>query len=189
MSGVRSSPSRLRERGVNLPGRAQTRRRTGGTGWRMECPGQRGPPMQLAWVTTSPRRKGPSLASACRRVGRRGKMVGERREEGKRGGGGRGRGLFVSFLLTPVISSDASTFSSCALMSSLSYFIIYNSDLPLEPPSAQPGAPAPPEDGERDEDAQEAAHIVFYSSTKNVTSRDKMLRHLGLAKGLENFAR
>lgn len=76
-------------------------------------------------------------------------------------------------------------------MSSLSYIVIYNSDLKLEPPSpTSPSAPAPSgSNEERDEDAQEAAQVVFYSSNKHVTTRDKMLRHLGLAKGLENFAK
>lgn len=67
-------------------------------------------------------------------------------------------------------------------MSSLSYIVIFNSDCKLDPPST-------PSNEERDEDAQEAAQVVFYSSNKQVTTRDKMLRHLGLAKGLENFAK
>lgn len=76
-------------------------------------------------------------------------------------------------------------------MSSLSYMIIYNSDLTLgndQPPSPRPSSAedGPPPD--RDEDAEEAAHIVFYSASNHITTRDKMLRHLGLAKGLENFA-
>jgi len=75
-------------------------------------------------------------------------------------------------------------------MSSLSYIVIFNSDLKLERPSTPPATGPPSGSNEdRDEDAQEAAQVVFYSSNKHVTTRDKMLRHLGLAKGLENFAK
>jgi hypothetical protein len=77
-------------------------------------------------------------------------------------------------------------------MSRLSYLIIYNSDLTLDDKvrsttagtSAQVDGPPP----ERDEDAEEAHQIVYYSANNHITTRDKMLRHLGLAKGLENFA-
>lgn len=43
-------------------------------------------------------------------------------------------------------------------------------------------------DGSQDEDSLEASQVLLYYSTRNVQTRDKMLRHLGLAKGLDNFA-
>ncbi|KAG1814547.1 hypothetical protein EV424DRAFT_1325928 [Suillus variegatus] len=39
-----------------------------------------------------------------------------------------------------------------------------------------------------DEDAEEQAQILFYSSQERATSRDKMLRQVGLAKALVNFS-
>ncbi|KAG1907762.1 uncharacterized protein F5891DRAFT_996942 [Suillus fuscotomentosus] len=39
-----------------------------------------------------------------------------------------------------------------------------------------------------DEDAEEQAQILFYSSQERATSRDKMLRQVGLAKALINFS-
>ncbi|KAG2053660.1 hypothetical protein BDR06DRAFT_956401 [Suillus hirtellus] len=39
-----------------------------------------------------------------------------------------------------------------------------------------------------DEDAEEQAQILFYSSRERATSRDKMLRQVGLAKALVNFS-
>ncbi|EIN05992.1 hypothetical protein PUNSTDRAFT_145383 [Punctularia strigosozonata HHB-11173 SS5] len=56
----------------------------------------------------------------------------------------------------------------------LSYLTIYNPSLK----SLEPG----------DEDAQEQAHIVFYTSRDGAVSRDKLLRQVGLAKALVSFA-
>ncbi|EIN06014.1 hypothetical protein PUNSTDRAFT_73646 [Punctularia strigosozonata HHB-11173 SS5] len=59
----------------------------------------------------------------------------------------------------------------------LSYLTIYNPSLkPLH--LVEPG----------DEDAQEQAHIVFYTSRERAVSRDKLLRQIGLAKALVSFA-
>lgn len=41
---------------------------------------------------------------------------------------------------------------------------------------------------DNDEDAEEQAQIVFYTSRDRAVSRDKMLRQVGLAKALVNFA-
>jgi len=38
------------------------------------------------------------------------------------------------------------------------------------------------------EDAEEQAHILFYTSKERAVSRDRMLRQIGLAKALVNFA-
>jgi hypothetical protein len=59
----------------------------------------------------------------------------------------------------------------------LLYLTIYN-------PTLKP--PAPVEDD--DEDAEEQAHILFYTSRERAVSRDKMLRQVGLAKALVNFS-
>ncbi|CED82821.1 Protein of unknown function DUF1712, fungi [Phaffia rhodozyma] len=61
----------------------------------------------------------------------------------------------------------------------LSYLLIYAIPSPEEERAAR--------DAFADEDSQEASQVLFYYSTRNVQTRDKMLRHLGLAKGLENF--
>jgi hypothetical protein len=39
-----------------------------------------------------------------------------------------------------------------------------------------------------DEDAEEQAHILFYTSKEQAVSRDRMLRQVGLAKALVNFS-
>lgn len=39
-----------------------------------------------------------------------------------------------------------------------------------------------------DEDAEEQAHILFYTARQRAVSRDKMLRQVGLAKALVNFS-
>jgi hypothetical protein len=59
---------------------------------------------------------------------------------------------------------------------SLSYLAIYN-------PTLQPSEPF-----EDDEDAEEQAHILFYTSKDRAVSRDRMLRQIGLGKALVNFA-
>lgn len=38
-----------------------------------------------------------------------------------------------------------------------------------------------------DEDAEEQAHILFYTGRERAVSRDKILRQVGLAKALVNF--
>ncbi|KAI5895317.1 uncharacterized protein SCHCODRAFT_02665679 [Schizophyllum commune H4-8] len=59
----------------------------------------------------------------------------------------------------------------------LLYLTIYN-------PTLKPARPVPKDD----EDAEEQAHIIFYTSKDRATSRDKMLRQVGLAKALVNFS-
>jgi hypothetical protein len=60
---------------------------------------------------------------------------------------------------------------------SLLYLTIYN-------PTLRPDIPEPDDD----EDAEEQAQILFYTSRDRAASRDKMLRQVGLAKALVNFA-
>ena len=60
---------------------------------------------------------------------------------------------------------------------SLLYLAIYN-------PTLQPSGPI----DSNDEDAEEQAHILFYTSKERAVSRDRMLRQIGLAKALINFA-
>jgi hypothetical protein len=45
-----------------------------------------------------------------------------------------------------------------------------------------------PQDDTEDEDAEEQAHILFYTSRERAVSRDRMLRQIGLAKALVNFS-
>ncbi|KAJ3515173.1 hypothetical protein NLJ89_g1914 [Agrocybe chaxingu] len=59
----------------------------------------------------------------------------------------------------------------------LSYLTIYN-------PTLRPTQPVE----EDDEDAEEQAHILFYTSRERAVSRDRMLRQIGLAKALISFA-
>jgi hypothetical protein len=59
----------------------------------------------------------------------------------------------------------------------LLYLTIYN-------PSLKPSGPIP----EDDDDAEEQAHILFYTSRERAVSRDRMLRQVGLAKALINFS-
>ncbi|KAJ3976427.1 hypothetical protein EV361DRAFT_295472 [Lentinula raphanica] len=58
----------------------------------------------------------------------------------------------------------------------LSYLTIYN-------PTLRPSTPIVD-----DEDAQEQAQILFYTSKERAVSRDRMLRQVGLAKALVNFS-
>lgn len=59
----------------------------------------------------------------------------------------------------------------------LLYLTIYN-------PTLRPSE----EVSKDDEDAEEQAQILFYTSQERATSRDKMLRQVGLAKALVNFS-
>ena len=59
----------------------------------------------------------------------------------------------------------------------LLYLTIYN-------PLLQPSGPV----NDDDEDAEEQAHILFYTSRERAVSRDKMLRQVGLAKALISFS-
>ncbi|KAK1219669.1 hypothetical protein PQX77_017620 [Marasmius sp. AFHP31] len=59
----------------------------------------------------------------------------------------------------------------------LSYLTIYN-------PTLKPSADV----SKDDEDAEEQAQILFYTSKERAASRDNMLRQIGLAKALANFS-
>jgi len=59
----------------------------------------------------------------------------------------------------------------------LLYLAIYN-------PTLRPKEPY----DHSDEDAEEQAHILFYTSKEHAVSRDRMLRQVGLAKALVNFS-
>ena len=59
----------------------------------------------------------------------------------------------------------------------LLYLVIYN-------PSLKP----PPEASKDDEDAEEHAHVLFYTANNHAVSKDRVLRQVGLAKALTNFA-
>ncbi|KNZ79607.1 Vacuolar fusion protein CCZ1 like protein [Termitomyces sp. J132] len=59
----------------------------------------------------------------------------------------------------------------------LLYLTIYN-------PTLKPPGPVLYDD----EDAEEQAHILFYTSKERAVSRDRMLRQVGLAKALVNFS-
>jgi hypothetical protein len=59
----------------------------------------------------------------------------------------------------------------------LLYLTIYN-------PTLQPSGPVAADD----EDAEEQAHILFYTSKERAVSRDRMLRQVGLAKALISFS-
>jgi hypothetical protein len=73
------------------------------------------------------------------------------------------------------------TSSSADIMSrvapNLLYLTIYN-------PTLRPSGPVDPDD----EDAEEQAHILFYTSKERAVSRDRMLRQIGLAKALVSFS-
>jgi hypothetical protein len=58
----------------------------------------------------------------------------------------------------------------------LLYLAIYNPT--LNPPESAPAG---------DEDAEEQAHILFYTSRERAVSRDRTLRQVGLAKALVSF--
>ncbi|KAI0084470.1 hypothetical protein BDY19DRAFT_971284 [Irpex rosettiformis] len=60
----------------------------------------------------------------------------------------------------------------------LSYLTIYNPIL----------KPADPDVAKDDEDAEEQAQILFYTGKERAVSRDRILRQVGLAKALVNFA-
>ncbi|WVR06802.1 hypothetical protein IAU60_003838 [Kwoniella sp. DSM 27419] len=63
----------------------------------------------------------------------------------------------------------------------LSHFVIFN-------PTIRPDIPKT-QDKDEDDDVREAAQILFYTSREaRGVSRDKMLRQVGLAKGLMGFA-
>jgi hypothetical protein len=75
-----------------------------------------------------------------------------------------------------VIVESVSTTTMNSLPPSLLYFVIYN-------PTLKPSQPL----GEDDEDAEEQAHVLFYTAKEHAVSRDRVLRQVGLAKAVVNF--
>lgn len=61
---------------------------------------------------------------------------------------------------------------------SLDFLVIYNKSLTAPPETI-------PED---DDDAQEEAHILFYTCRQRAVTRDRTLRQVGLAKALASFS-
>lgn len=86
------------------------------------------------------------------------------------------------------------------LPASLSHFVLFSPTLRSPPPAPAPGPEADDHIHNSDADAEErnhdleadlreAAQILFYTSRQaGGVSRDKMLRQVGLAKGLMGFA-
>ena len=60
----------------------------------------------------------------------------------------------------------------------LLYLTIYNPTIRLKDPEAF-----------NDDDAEEQAQILFYTTRERAVSRDKILRQVGLAKALVNFSK
>lgn len=84
------------------------------------------------------------------------------------------------------MSNHGLKFTSCpptsttmeALPPNLLYYVIYN-------PTLKPAQIIPDDD---DEDAAEQAHVLFYTAKEHAVSRDRVLRQVGLAKAIVNFA-
>lgn len=66
------------------------------------------------------------------------------------------------------------------LQPTLLYFTIYNPTLSTTGGTGTSGLD--------DEDAEERAHILFYTSRDRAVSQDRMLRQVGLAKAIINFS-
>ncbi|KAK6909763.1 hypothetical protein I203_103785 [Kwoniella mangroviensis CBS 8507] len=80
----------------------------------------------------------------------------------------------------PPTNTTASPGPSKIFPASLSHFVIFN-------PNIRPDIPKS-DNKDDDDDLREAAQILFYTSREAVgVSRDKMLRQVGLAKGLMGF--
>lgn len=60
----------------------------------------------------------------------------------------------------------------------IAYFLIYNPTISLSTNTEK----------DEDEDAREEAHILFYTSQDQVTSKDRILRQVGLAKAIVSFS-
>ncbi|WVQ67333.1 uncharacterized protein L199_005529 [Kwoniella botswanensis] len=80
----------------------------------------------------------------------------------------------------PPTNATASPGPSKTIAASLSHFVIFN-------PTIRPDIPRS-DNKDDDDDLREAAQILFYTSREaGGVSRDKMLRQVGLAKGLRGF--
>lgn len=62
----------------------------------------------------------------------------------------------------------------------LAYLVIYNPTLRPNPEESL--------EGRDEDDVTEQAHILFYTARERAVSRDRILRQVGLAKALANFA-
>ena len=62
----------------------------------------------------------------------------------------------------------------------LAYLVIYNPTLLPNPEDSI--------EGRDEDDVTEQAHILFYTARERAVSRDRILRQVGLAKALANFA-
>lgn len=93
-----------------------------------------------------------------------------KRDEGR--GKGTNKAIIAAADWTLATYDDMNRIPPCLL-----YLAIYN---PTLSPIRESG-------DEIDEDAEEQAHILFYTSKERAVSRDRMLRQIGLAKALVNF--
>lgn len=76
----------------------------------------------------------------------------------------------------PFVLSRLRLGSMSRIPPSLLYLTIYN-------PTLKPALLEPD-----DEDAEEQAHILFYTAREHAVSRDRILRQVGLARALVNFS-
>ncbi|WVQ79599.1 hypothetical protein IAT38_001699 [Cryptococcus sp. DSM 104549] len=84
------------------------------------------------------------------------------------------------------VPHSSSPAPSTTLPASLSHFVIFNPSLRPPPVVVDPEAER---DKDEEDDVREAAQILFYTSREaGGVSRDRMLRQVGLAKGLMGFA-
>lgn len=84
--------------------------------------------------------------------------------------------LFIPASL--VVLCDANNFMGTRIPPSLDFLVIYNKNLTALPATI-------PDD---DDDAQEEAHILFYTSRERSVTKDRTLRQVGLAKALASFS-
>lgn len=139
---------------------------------------------------TQPKRRhqhdAPADAAALARVGSDRAIVSELPSPRSDLRSRRGRFLEAGALLSAhelrgPLCSRASRHRPLATMAlSIGHLLLYS---PLLSPADRKA------DGEKDEDAQEAAQVAFYYSNDQVGTRDGMLRSLGLAKGLGEFVK
>jgi hypothetical protein len=73
--------------------------------------------------------------------------------------------------------------SSSRQPASLACFSIFNPTIRPEPNTARPK-----DNADDDEDAEQQAQILFYTSKEQAVSKDRMLRQVGLAMALITFA-
>lgn len=76
-----------------------------------------------------------------------------------------------------VLTADALYALMARIPQGLRYLTVYN-------PTLKPSGLAVGDD----EDAEEQAHILFYTARERAVSRDQMLRQVGLAKALVSFS-